>query len=467
MRERTPGIKLVFAILIAVALTIPLLVVYALVSDREGQSQVAQSAIVAGWGGPQTVSGPVIAIPYREEREQVSVVNGQSVTRTTTVRDELYLSPESQSVDARLNPDTKKKSIYETVIYTADMSGQAKFTLPEDFAQFGVKRDQLILDEAELRFGISDPRGLQSAANVTSDGEMMTLLPGKGVAASNGSGFFGRLDWDGAQPLDIAWSYDLQGSRSLSVVPRGGQTKITMASPWQHPNFGGSFLPPVPTISAEGFEAVYDVSNLALGQAMVMMQDPGAPIAGADPAMIEAVAMDGRGRPSGPSMVATVGLTDPVDLYSQIDRSVKYGFLFIGFTFLTYLMFDIVAGARVAVAEYLLTGTGLVLFFVMLLAFAEVIGFALAYLVASAAIIGLLTAYSAAVLGSWTRAKVIGGMLVGLYALLYVLLSLEAWSLMIGSLLLFFALAAVMYATRRIDWSGMGRKNEEADAELA
>lgn len=465
MHERTSGMKLVFAILIAMALTIPLLIVYALVSDREGQSQVAQSAIVAGWGGPQTVSGPVIAIPYREEREQVSAVEGQSVTLKTTVRDELYISPESQSVNAKLNPDTKKKSIYETVIYTADMSGRAKFILPEDFAQFGVKRDQLLLDEAELRFGISDPRGLQKAANVTVGGDVMTLLPGKGVAATNRSGFYGTLDWDGTAPLDIVWSYDLQGSRSLGVIPRGGQTKITIASPWQHPNFGGSFLPPAPTIGAEGFEAVYDVSNLALGQAMVMTQDLGAPMTASGAIYVE-VTMAERGAAPGTSMVATVGLTDPLDLYSQIDRSVKYGFLFIGFTFLTYLMFDIVAGARVAAAEYLLTGTGLVLFFVMLLAFAEVIGFALAYLVASAAIIGLLTAYSAAVLGSWMRAKVIGWMLVGLYALLYVLLSLEAWSLMIGSLLLFFALAAVMYATRRIDWSGMG-SSEEGEGEVA
>ncbi|WP_336986303.1 cell envelope integrity protein CreD [Altererythrobacter aquiaggeris] len=459
MHQRTPGIKLVFAILIAAALSVPLLVVYGLVSDREAQSRIAQSAIVAGWGGPQTVSGPVIAIPYREQNEQISIVDGKSVTRTATVRSELFLSPASQTMRAELEPDTKKKSIYETVIYTADLSGRANFVLPEDFEQFGVQRDQLILDEAELRFGISDPRGLQSAANVTSGGSKMALLPGKGVAASNGSGFFGQLDWDGERALDIVWSYDLQGSRSLGLVPRGGQTKIDIASPWAHPNFGGSFLPPDPAISDSGFEASYDISNLALGQALVMTHDPGPPMFSGSDVMVEEAMIEGAARP-GISMVASVGLTDPVDLYSRIDRSVKYGFLFIGFTFLTYLMFDIVAGARVAAAEYLLTGTGLVLFFVMLLAFAEVIGFALAYLVASAAIIGLLTAYSAAVLGSWLRARVIGGMLAGLYALLYVLLSLEAWSLMIGSLLLFAALAAVMYATRRIDWSDIGQSPE-------
>ena len=109
---------------------------------------------------------------------------------------------------------------------------------------------------------------------------------------------------------------------------------------------------------------------------------------------------------------------------------------------------------RVSSVEYLLMGAALVLFFVLLLAFAEVVGFAAAYIIASLAIAGLNTAYSAAVLKSWRRAGVIGGLLIGLYALLYVLLSLEAYSLLIGSLLLFMALAGVMYATRRLDWTG-------------
>ena len=135
----------------------------------------------------------------------------------------------------------------------------------------------------------------------------------------------------------------------------------------------------------------------------------------------------------------------------------KYGFLFIGFTFLALLMFDVVGGVRVAPVEYLLMGAALVLFFVLLLAFAEIIGFGWAYVLASAAVAGLNTAYSAAVLKSWRRAYFIGGLLVGLYAVLYVLLSLEAYSLLIGAVMLFTALAGVMYLTRRIDW---GRADE-------
>jgi len=116
-------------------------------------------------------------------------------------------------------------------------------------------------------------------------------------------------------------------------------------------------------------------------------------------------------------------------------------------------MFDVIGGVRVSSVEYLLMGAALVLFFVLLLALAEVIGFAPAYVLASAAIAGLNTAYSAAVLKSWRRAGLMGGLLIALYAVLYILLSLEAFSLLIGSLLLFAALAGVMYVTRNIDWS--------------
>jgi inner membrane protein len=164
---------------------------------------------------------------------------------------------------------------------------------------------------------------------------------------------------------------------------------------------------------------------------------------------------------SGTPQTAHVSLIQPVDLYSRVNRATKYGFLFIGFTFLALLMFDVIGGVRISPVEYLLMGAALVLFFVLLLAFAEVTGFAPAYVLASAAIAGLNTAYSAAILKSWRRSWLIGGLLVALYAVLYILLNLEAYSLLIGSLLLFAALAGVMYGTRRIDWSAR-RGGEQA-----
>jgi inner membrane protein len=364
------------------------------------------------------------------------------------------------------------------VLYEAQVTGAAKFELPSDLPRFGVTRERLLWDRAELRMGASDSRGLTKGGTLKANGTALEVQPGKGPGATGGQGFFAFLTWDGAQPLAIDYSFGLRGSRSLSLVPRGGHTSWDVSSAWASPSFSGAFLPEKPVISDKGFKANYTVDKLALGQAPVSMDDLGVPSiddgsgqnrsvsratevavapSASDPASGSAVESI-----SGQARAVTVGLVEPVNLYSKVNRSVKYGFLFIGFTFLAFLLFDVVGGARVAAAEYLLTGAGLVLFFVMLLAFAEVIGFLWAYLVASAAIISLLSAYSAAVLKSWKRGRFLGAMLIGLYALLFVLLNLEAWSLLIGSVLLFVALAGVMYATRNVDWGNVGVKEEAA-----
>ena len=465
--ERSPGWKLFFAGIIGLVLIIPLMMVYALLWDRQEQSNIAQNAIAAGWGGPQVVVGPVLVVPYTASSVETVEENGRQTTRTVQVKKELFLSPETNAIRTELKPDRKKKSIYESVLFVAANSGTARFALPDDFARYGIPRENIDFAGAELRFGVSDARGLQKDSSVQVNGTTLGLQPGKGLAASNNSGFFSFVDWTGAAPLEVNYSFAIRGNKSLTMVPRGGETTWDVKSTWPSPSFAGDFLPVKKDVKSTGFTSSHAVTNLALGQAIVATDDNAPPMTSEQYSAIAVSSARDIPAVGGPSQAATIGLIEPVDLYSQVDRSVKYGFLFIGFTFLAYLMFDVIAGARVAAAEYLLTGAGLVLFFVLLLAFAEVVGFMWAYLIAAGAITGLLTAYSAAVLKSWLRARFIGGLLVGLYATLYVLLNLEAYSLIIGSLLLFVALAVVMWATRAIDWGSRRETLELSNASAA
>jgi inner membrane protein len=465
--ERSPGWKLFFAGIIGLLLIIPLMMVYALLWDRQEQSNIAQNSIAAGWGGPQVVVGPVLVIPYTSSSVETVNENGRQTTRTVQIKKELFLSPETNAIKTELKPGRKRKSIYESVLFVAANSGSARFALPDDFARYGIPRDNIDFSGAELRFGVSDARGLQKDSKVVVNGTVLGLQPGKGLAASNNSGFFSFVDWTGATPLEVKYSFAIRGNKSLTMVPRGGETTWEVKSSWPSPSFAGDFLPVKSDVKSTGFMSTHAITNLALGQAIVATDDNAPPMTSEQYGAIAASSARDIPAVGGPSQAATIGLIEPVDLYSQVDRSVKYGFLFIGFTFLAYLMFDVIAGARVAAAEYLLTGAGLVLFFVLLLAFAEVVGFMWAYLIAAGAITGLLTAYSAAVLKSWLRARFIGGLLVGLYATLYVLLNLEAYSLIIGSLLLFVALAVVMWATRAIDWGARRDTAEVANANAA
>lgn len=436
--ERSPGQKLLFAILIGALLAVPLFAVYLLVYDRSSQSTQAHDSIAQGWGGAQVISGPVLVIPYTATSTETVVENGKQIQKTNTARHELTLQPQAADLHSDMSPQQRKYSIYAAVVYEAHNVGTSRFVLPDDLDRLGIDRTTLALGKAELRFGIGDARGLfGSPPTVTLAGQKLPLKPGKGPRETGGSGFYSFLDAGALQQgaLEFHYDYSLRGNESLTLLPGGGDTRWSVSSAWPSPSFQGKFLPEKSDVTKTGFSALWRVGNLALGKSLTSVDD------------------DSRQQGEvGADAGASVNLITPVDLYDQVNRSVKYGFLFIGFTFTAFLMFDVIGGVRVSAIEYLLVGAGLILFFVMLLAFAEVVGFTPAYAIAAAAIIGLLTAYSAAVLGSWRRGGYIAGLLMGLYAALYVLLSLEAYSLLIGSLLLFAALAGVMYLTRGLDW---------------
>ena len=457
--ERSPAWKLALALVVGLALSIPLFSVYLLAWDRESQSRQASESITSGWGAPQALAGPVLVIPYRANAAETVIEAGRSVTRTREVMRELTLAPEAVELTTDVVPELRERSIYQAVVYQAGVSGRARFAFPPDLARTGVTLAQLDMSRAELRFGISDPRGLAGNPRVSAAGQPLRLQPGGG--SSGGRGFFAWIDVGGlaTKPLAVDFAFTVRGNAALSLAPQAGDTRWSVRSKWPHPSFGGDFLPTARRVEDNGFNATYRIGNLALGRSLVSTADAGASnmIERVPPPSRTPVTSSAAG-PDGNVQTAQISLIQPVDLYSQVNRATKYGFLFIGFTFLALLMFDVIGGVRVSAVEYLLMGAALVMFFVLLLAFAEVIGFTPAYVLASAAVAGLNTAYAAAVLKSWRRAAFIGALLIGLYAVLYVLLSLEAFSLLIGSLLSFAALAGVMYATRRIDWSA--RRNE-------
>jgi inner membrane protein len=457
---RSPGVKLALAVAVAALLSLPLFMVWMLVYDREQQSEVARTSITEGWSGPQVMRGPLLVIPYRTDVVETVTENGRQVTRTRQVWQKLTLAPEASDVATQIRPEQRRRAIYEVVVYEALASGRARFAMPQDLSRLGLTVAQMDLSRAEIRFGLSDPRGLGANPRVTVGGHALRLQPGGGQGSP---GFFAWIDAAtlATQPIQVDYAYGFRGTGSLGLAPRAGDTHWHLQSPWPSPSFQGAFLPVERRIDAQGFDASYRVGNLALGQSLASVGEDGSATA-AEPAR-EADTNDGEARnPAGTDSIAQVSLIQPVDLYAQVDRAAKYGFLFIGFTFLAFLMFDVIGGVRVSIVEYLLVGAGLILFFVLLLALAEVIGFLPAYALAAGAITLLNTAYSASVLKSWRRAGLIGALLAALYAVLYVLLSLEAYSLLIGSLLLLIALGAVMYATRNLNWSAGGAPEEPA-----
>ena len=269
---RTPGSKLLMVVLIAALLAIPLFSIYLLNFDRQTQSETARASIAEGWGGPQTMAGPVLVLPYQEQVTETVAEGGRQVAKSSTVWRELTLSPEIADLRTILTPQRRSRSIYEAVLFEASASGMARFALPSDLARFGITADRLAYDRAELRFGLKDARGLFGPPpSVSVDGRRLVLQPGKGSPATGGSGFFTWLDASSIRekPMTATFSFAFRGNGWLALAPQAGDTRWSVTSKWPHPSFQGGFLPTNHRLSNRGFTATWRVGNLALGKALV------------------------------------------------------------------------------------------------------------------------------------------------------------------------------------------------------
>jgi inner membrane protein len=232
-------------------------------------------------------------------------------------------------------------------------------------------------------------------------------------------------------------SLALHGATSLMLMPLAGAATVSMKSLWPSPSFGGSRLPDRHRVGGEGFTAEWQTS--AFGRNVPRTWTDGELPPAAAQERIEKQAFG-------------VTLATPVDVYQQAERSTKYGVLFIALTFLTFFLVETLYGATVHPVQYLMIGAALCLFYLLLLALSEHIGFTPAYLLAAGSTIALIGGYARAALGARRSALAITIMLVALYGCLYVLLQLEDYALMMGSIFLFAVLAAVMFVTRRVNW---------------
>jgi inner membrane protein len=419
---------------VALALGIPLFILFLLIGDRHENAATARQEISAGWGGEQSLRGPWLVVPFVERQVQTVQENGLPKQVITEHQDALLIAPDDLGIASRLAPDTRRRGLHEVVVYQAEVALDARFSASA-LDQADVDPALLDWSRAYYSIAISDPRGFGGdIPRFNIGGRSVEAIPGGrdlkrvGGALSAPAGLVAPP----AGPIRLSTRLKLKGSSAFNVAGDARRLTMTIASTWPHPSFVGGLLPDARTISAQGFNARWSTTYLARNQPLVQRASQ---------------VLDG---PDGRPAAAGVALIEPIDLYAQVERAVKYGLLFIALTFLTFFTYDVTGKRRVPLLAYALVGLGLVLFYLLLLALAEYVGFAPAYVVAAIALIGLTGSYAKAVLGGIGRAAVIGGVLTILYGVLYVLLRLEDYALLLGSLVLFAALAVLMYVTRNV-----------------
>lgn len=434
------------------------LLVLGVVSEREGRQAEVGREVAEQWGRPQLVAGPVVTVPFdRFERG----ANGAM----QNVRKILYILPKDLKIASDIKPELRSRGIFTAPVYRADLGLTGSFVLP-DLSELGIGPSSLLWNEATIVIGLSDTRNIKADSTKWNNNPIV-FNPGAALWSVNGMGVHAQVPWaqfQAEQKFDFKIS--VAGSKGISYLPLGDNTQIKAVAPWGSPSFVGAYLPASEDLQKDNFTANWEVSSLGRSYPSAW-EGSGAGVklvtndysyggffdGSTKPRPIEV--SPGSGENYEQALAASafgVNLFREVTFYTLVSRTVKYAILFIALTFLAFYLFEIIARLRVHPFQYLLIGAGLVLFYLLLLSFSEHIGFGRAYLLSAAMTLGLVTAYSANVLKAQAKAWMIATILAVLYAYLYAVLQLESYALLFGTLFLFIALAAVMRATRRIEW---------------
>lgn len=431
-----------------IVLMIATLSIHAMVRERQMLRDKVVQDIARSAGYAQQVTGPLIVVPYTRrmtERETLGDGGTREVLRTVSGR--LHLLPAEFSLAGKLGTEERRRGIYRARVFDADTSMQASFDLP---AHYGITEDIASYDFGAplLTLGISDIRGIRNALTLDAGGRQIAFEPGSAtpILASGVQAKLGAHDVATPLHLEATIALNLQGTGSFMVTPVGRETRVTLKSDWPHPGFVGEFLPRSPDVSNTGFSAQWQTSFFATNVEQLLAACAG----------VDGNGSDERGCAAFKARSFGVEFVDPVDQYLKSERAVKYAFLFIGLTFGGFFLFEVLRNASVHPVQYGLTGFSLAMFFLLLFALSEHVGFALAYLVAAAACVLLNGYYVSHVLGGVKQGAGFGAALAGLYGLLYGILASEDYALLMGTLLVFALLGVTMVLTRRVNWARVG-----------
>ena len=463
-------LKLLSIALLLALLLIPSSMVESLITERAANRDAVTAEISAQWGGAQLLLGPVLVLPYTAS--ETSTENGKTLTTSRTRY--VCLLPDTLAGTGELRPERRHRGIYEAVVYRARLRVRGVFRAPA-LADLGVRPADVRWGEAFVALGLSDLKGIRNGLTLRWDGQPQPFEPGvpdgavlpagsaptvstqvatvaeerpdylRSIDRENGSqgatanGLSALVPLPDAAALALphrfALDLDLNGSTGLLLAPLGRQTTLHLRAPWADPSFIGAFLPVRRTLGPQQFAADWRVFHLNRNYPQHWRTE--------------------AERPDVDGSTFGVRLLVPVNEYQKTMRTAKYALLPLGLTFLVFFFVELLNKRRIHPFQYLLVGLALVIFYVLLLALAEQIPFNAAYGLAAMTIVGLVTAYAGASFRQRQPTLATAGVLALVYGFVFVVLQLQDYALLVGSVGLVVVLAVVMYLSRNINWYGV------------
>jgi len=460
---RSAGVRFLIVGVLALLMFIPLFFVGAVIDGRADYSRQAIREVGQEWGGAQLISGPVLIVPVEgpttrlESREVTDPESGRVTSESYEVSEirrkaPIFVLPVEFDLALDTQSTIRKRGIFQVPVFAAQADMRFGFDL-DAVPQYAETGERILWAQSYLRLNLSENRALRGSAELRADADDIPLEPVSG--GTRVGGITARLG-DPRLRESYVMTLGLNGAESLMAAPVGRTSRIKITSDWPHPSFFGAFLPDGSQISDTGFEATWTIPHLARPLPQIARED-----------------FDSTARNN---TAFGVRFFQPNDFYQKAYRAARYGILFIAFTFLTVLLIENRTGKPAHPVQYILIGLAQSIFVLLMVAYAEQIGFGLAYALSSGATVALLVMFGALGLKLGKRTAVLAVMLVLLYGVLYLILRSADYALLAGATLAFLALAGTMYLTRNEDWYGPPRepgrglfgrrRNREEDEEL-
>ena len=422
------SVKMIIVSGLAIMLLIPSFLIQDVIQERIRLSEKVKKELYSQWGGKQVVAGPVLNVPFKVTEP------GENNQSTNERHGVAHFLPETLKTDGVLHPETRKRGIYEVVVYEGNLKLSGTFAKP-DITQLELQNAQYNWDAAYFTIGISDMRGIKNLPELVMNGQKCKVEPGVADTDLFQSGITikaGSIDLK--QSLNFEIELVLNGSEDLSVEALGKTSTVMMRSDWAQPSFTGGFLPANRQVTDKGFTADWLVTHL----------NRNFPQQWVDRKYNIHEAKLG------------VELLLPVDDYQKSMRSVKYAILFIALNFIIFLFFEIKSKTRIHPFQYSLVAFALLIFYALLTSIAEQTGFNLAYLISALAVTLLISWYTFSMLQNARMVAWVTLLQTGLYLFLFAILQLQDYALLAGSVGLFVILAIVMRASQQIKWYSEG-----------
>lgn len=416
-------LKIVSIGILILVLLIPTSMISSLTQERESRRDSVVKEINQKWGMGQTLTGPFFTIPYK------SFYKDENEKQKFNIH-YLHILPERLKISGNIDPLVRYRSIYEAILYNAQITVSGNFTIPA-LSQSNIDPDNVLWNLAIFSIGITDMKGIGENIEITFNQKKYSVSPGlktTDIAAAGVSSVIPLSPSENTNPF--LFQLNINGSEQLQFIPVAEETNVELKSGWPSPSFNGAFLPTTRNITANGFSAQWKILHLNRNFPQFWTGN------------------------TYPVNTAAFGLKFLItaDIYQKSNRLSKYAIMFIIFTFSAFFFSEIINRKRVHPIQYLLIGLAVILFYILLLSISEYVNFDYAYLLSALAVTILISGYAAGIVKNRRFTFTVFGILIILYSYLYIVLQLEDYALIMGSIGLLVVLSTVMYITRKIDW---------------